>query len=133
MRWQGAPLALWLYIAALLVVVEATVEDDTVAVHGSGTERSEPEPMGIATRALRTSLRILDAPRDQFDADGLLRVADGFRVMPEGWDASRLQCQSRIQVTCTQQSLESARICRLAYCEQVAGFWVMKVREDNRD
>ncbi|MCW5957031.1 MAG: hypothetical protein KIT61_10630 [Pyrinomonadaceae bacterium] len=36
-------------------------------------------------------------------------------------------CRSWIATTCTQASLRSEAICRLARCEQVAGFWVVQI------
>ena len=40
---------------------------------------------------------------------------------------SREACRHWIAMTCVQASLRSEAICRLARCEQVAGFWIAKV------
>lgn len=36
-------------------------------------------------------------------------------------------CRSWIATSCVQASLRSEAICRLARCEQVAGFWVVEI------
>lgn len=40
---------------------------------------------------------------------------------------SRDACRHRIATTCVQASLHSEAVCRLARCEPVAGFWVLKI------
>ena len=40
---------------------------------------------------------------------------------------SRDACRHWIATTCMQASLHSEAMCRLARCEQVAGFWVLKI------
>lgn len=57
-------------------------------------------------------------------------IARSFTLLPEGWDASRAQCQFRISGLCTQQSLQSARDCANASCVQVAGFWQLRIGDE---
>lgn len=83
-----------------------------------------------AASACRSSGGIETMPEGADLLAGMRQVAQSFRVLPEGWDASRAACEYRIQVLCTEQSLQSARDCGHATCERTAGFWELRIDDD---